>query len=421
MFQPKTMHETIMPLLVVNFILGIGNWTSSKLGKILNMAYSLVCLVMYCVLIKFTKEYLCTYYSTIANEFGLWTFKAMFYSNICSALFLVINSWLNRKHMEVAMMRIMMCEKTMEQMGLEKKYRKLYLNQLYELGFVMLMFIVFIIINHNGQFETDTPLYIKIIFVFTINYPMILLYVSDISFLHWVRYAKLRFEQLNSLLQRMLTTTLDWPQHKRLLKMLDEWNETFTSGTQQDHRFEDNINTIKAVKQVHLELIKATRNMNEAYGMQILSSMTMSFVFITCLLNYAYKIFWTSDDLTNRDNTEMMSTIGWILFYVSKVFIINHMCTLTSIEAANTGDIICELHEPSISKEFRAEIRDFTLQLIQNPLIFTACGFFTLEDSFIHGVIGTVATYLVILIQVGDLQDKVAEPKMKETYNTSEA
>lgn len=86
-------------------------------------------------------------------------------------------------------------------------------------------------------------------------------------------------------------------------------------------------------RQVHLELIKATRSTNEAYGIQILCSMTISFVFITSLLYYAYSIFWMS---LSRETfrQEMISVIGWILFYASKVLIINHMCALASTEAS---------------------------------------------------------------------------------------
>ncbi|XP_015182055.1 PREDICTED: putative gustatory receptor 28b [Polistes dominula] len=68
----------------------------------------------------------------------------------------------------------------------------------------------------------------------------------------------------------------------------------------------------------------------------------------------------------------------------------------------NIGDALCELYEPSTSTEFRAEIRDFTLQLLQNPLSFTSCGLFYLNHTLIRNVITTVTTYLVILIQVGN-------------------
>ncbi|EFN70964.1 hypothetical protein EAG_16320 [Camponotus floridanus] len=247
MFQPKTMHEMIMPLLVANFALGIGIWTNKR-GRILNFAYSFICLVSYCVLMRYSIEYIYIYYTQKSNQFGLMTFRAMFYANMCSTLFLVPSGWLRKKYMKMALMRIMMCEKTMEQMGIQKNYRKLYLNQLYALVFIVLTFIIFIIISYDGMFVKDTPMHVKIVLMLAINYPIALLYVSDVSFLQWIRYAKLRFEQLNNLLQRMLTTTPDSPQHKRVLKMKDEWNKTSTSVTQQDRRSEENTNTMRAVK-----------------------------------------------------------------------------------------------------------------------------------------------------------------------------
>lgn len=87
--------------------------------------------------------------------------------------------------MKAAMMRILMCEKTMEQMGLEKNYRKLYLRQLYSLVFVVVAFVIFIIVSY-GTFEEKTPIHIRLLIMTAANYPVALLYVSDVSFLHWV-------------------------------------------------------------------------------------------------------------------------------------------------------------------------------------------------------------------------------------------
>ena len=84
-------------------------------------------------------------------------------------------------------MRIAMCEKSLEQMGLEKNYRRLYRNQIIALIFVAVIFIVFIVVNYDGMFVEGTPLHVKIIITFAFNYPVGLLYVSDVSFLHWVR------------------------------------------------------------------------------------------------------------------------------------------------------------------------------------------------------------------------------------------
>lgn len=96
MFQPKTMHEMIMPLIVANFILGIGIWTSKR-GRILNFTYSFFCLVSYCVLMMYSIDNMYIYYTQKSNQFGMLTFRAMFFANICSTLFLVPSGWLRKK------------------------------------------------------------------------------------------------------------------------------------------------------------------------------------------------------------------------------------------------------------------------------------------------------------------------------------
>ncbi|XP_018300178.1 putative gustatory receptor 28a [Mycetomoellerius zeteki] len=400
MFEPKTVREMVSPMLIANAIVGMGNWSTNR-GRFLNIAYSLICLVTYCVVMKLSIQYLGTYYLPKMNSLGNYTFHGIFYANICLTVCLIPCGWLRRKYMKAAMMRITMCEKSLEQMGLEKNYRKLYRNQLIALTFVVVVFIVFTVVNYAGMFKDDTPTHVKIVIMFAFNYPVGLLYVSDASFLHWVSYSKTRFTQLNNLLRRMLTTTPDSPQHKRVLKMKDEWNKFVASTTQEDSKSKDNTDTMRAVKQVHLELIKSTRSTNDAFGIQILFSMTVSFVFITSLLYYAYKVFWQGDyekEKYQKENyqKEIIPVISWILFYSSKVLVINHMCAMTSI-------------------------RDFTLQLIQNPLTYTACGFFNLDHTFIHGVIGSVTTYLVILIQVGDLPTGNPDRPPNTTIRTDES
>nr|XP_050845478.1 putative gustatory receptor 28b [Vespula vulgaris] len=205
--------------------------------------------------------------------------------------------------------------------------------------------------------------------------------ITDFTIIFWIRYVKILFGQLNAVLQNMLTTTIDSPQHKRVLRMKDNWeDDSLLSTIYRTYKANENLKKLKRVKQIHLELIKCAGIINEAYGLQILMSMSSS-VFIIIIHDVMYQL------VQNR------------LKFTACVLILCHI----SLHATNTGDILCELYEPSTSNEFRAEIRDFTLQLIQNPLSFTICGFFDLDYTLIRNVIATVITYLVILIQMGNI------------------
>ncbi|KAF7407538.1 hypothetical protein HZH66_002075 [Vespula vulgaris] len=127
--------------------------------------------------------------------------------------------------------------------------------------------------------------------------------ITDFTIIFWIRYVKILFGQLNAVLQNMLTTTIDSPQHKRVLRMKDNWEDD-------------------------------------------------------SLLSTIYRTYKANENLKKLKR---------------------------------------------VNNEFRAEIRDFTLQLIQNPLSFTICGFFDLDYTLIRNVIATVITYLVILIQMGNI------------------
>ncbi|XP_014612276.1 PREDICTED: gustatory receptor 68a-like [Polistes canadensis] len=168
----------------------------------------------------------------------------------------------------------------------------------------------------------------------------------------------------------MLNTTIDLPQHNRIFQFWN--NDSRSSDIHKTCNSDKNIAIITKVREIHLELIKCARNINDAYGLHILMSISTSFIF----------------------------------YHTLKIFIICYVCASTATEATNTGDILCELHEPSTSMEFRQEVYNFTLQLVQNPLSFTACAFFDLNNRLIYGLIGIVTTYLVILIQIGSTASK---------------
>lgn len=89
--------------------------------------------------------------------------------------------------MRIAFAHIAMCEKALEQIGISKNYRNFYLYQLCMLAVILLMFLIFASVNYD-MFEQETPVYIKITLMLATYYPVALLCVANVSFLHWVRY-----------------------------------------------------------------------------------------------------------------------------------------------------------------------------------------------------------------------------------------
>ncbi|KAI4479085.1 hypothetical protein M0804_011224 [Polistes exclamans] len=214
-------------------------------------------------------------------------------------------------------------------------------------------------------------------------------------------YIKIKFNELNGLLEKMLTTTVDLPQHTKVLKMKDNWeDDSSLSIIYRTYKANENLIKLKRIKQIHLELMKSSKIINEAYGLPIFISVIEATSFTITLFYNLYNLI-----ILNKLNyfiLDFYTNLYWIFVYAFKIFLISNICETAITEAGNTGNILCELYEPSTSKKFREQIRDFMFQLIRNRLTFTACGFFDLDHTFLYSVIGSITTYLVILIQVGD-------------------
>ncbi|XP_033332408.2 putative gustatory receptor 28b [Megalopta genalis] len=289
----------------------------------------------------------------------------------------------------------------MENMGISMQRSRHYKQQFQIIAVCIVLVLGFVIVSWNTQLRPQLPVHVKLIAALGTNFPVLLIVTSDASFLFWINYLRIKFNQLNNLLHVMVTTTIDSPSDKEIPKLINDFEEE-TPGQEGVRIVNGNANTMKAVKEIHLQLVKIARIVNDFYGMQLLLTMSTTFVFLTVLLFCAYITIFAGLTIEHFQNQLIMLFV-WILFNLSKLFTLSHVCIKTSTEASDTGELVCQLYEPSTSKEFRAEIRDFSLQMVQNPLVFTACGFFYLDESFVQGVIGTISTYLVILIQVSEV------------------
>nr|XP_050845459.1 gustatory receptor for sugar taste 43a-like [Vespula vulgaris] len=231
---------------------------------------------------------------------------------------------------------------------------------------------------------SDTKLLSKIdnsviIMVYCINFnPVIIMIITDFTFVFWIRYIKIKFVQLNAVLQSMLITTIDSPQHKRVFRMKNNWEDDSSLSTHYGtYKAYENLAKLKRIKQIHLELMKCASIANEAYGLQIFISILTSVLFITTALYNAFVTLTTNNYYNCM--IQFYTHSYWIFYCFFKVFAITNICQTTI-----------------------TEIREFMYQLIQNRLKFTACGFYDLDHTLIYNAIGTIITYLVILLQVGD-------------------
>ncbi|KAL0107950.1 hypothetical protein PUN28_014895 [Cardiocondyla obscurior] len=95
----------------------------------------------------------------------------------------------------------------------------------------------------------------------------------------------------------------------------------------------------------------------------------------------------------------LINTIIWLLTLIYPISLLTNIITKILKEIGKTGSMLHNLLSYAIGKETKSELKQFSLQLLHRKIQFTANGYFVLDNSFLHSLIGTVVTYLVILIQ----------------------
>ncbi|XP_035722951.1 uncharacterized protein LOC118441958 [Vespa mandarinia] len=131
----------------------------------------------------------------------------------------IINGFIRRKKVRRFILQMEICTRTMQQLNIPMNLSKYFLQQCYIMLYLIFILITVIIADYNWiKIFGINPTIIFSFFYLEI-YPIITLLISDVTFAFWIRNIKMKCVQLNEILKGMLSTTIDSPQHKRVLWM----------------------------------------------------------------------------------------------------------------------------------------------------------------------------------------------------------
>ncbi|KAL2725485.1 gustatory receptor for sugar taste 43a-like [Vespula squamosa] len=387
----KEFQRSILPLIIANSIVCTG-------------------LLEYFNILNIFVEDEITKMTVIITKFEFFVNFFLYVISICAGL-------IREKRMKMFVEQLENCTREMDKLHISKNSSSFFRYQCIAGIFLIVIISGLILFDTLWYIDTNFSLDIWMLhYCYFDNYPTIARQLFYLLRKEIKMCIKIKFGQLNTVLQSMLTTTIDSPQHKRVLRMKDNWEDDSSLSTiYRTYKVNKNLKKLKRVRQIHSELIKCARIINETYGLHIFISTSSSVVFLITLLHNLY-ILLLEYELKNCIE-KFYAMFYWITFYVIEIFAINNICETTMTE--NIGDILYELYEPSTSHKFRNEIRNFTYQLAQNRLIFTACGFYHLDHTFIYNAIGLITTYLVILIQVEDKPNNTLEMSLSAEFRRS--
>nr|KAF7434360.1 hypothetical protein H0235_002551 [Vespula pensylvanica] len=339
MFKSKEFQRSVMPLIIAN---------------------SIVCTVYYSFLFFAVKDIINTFMNLQATDMlGIIT-KFSFIQNSFLYGLIIFAGFTRKKWVKLFVEQLEVSTQRINELNVSKNYSFLFWYQC--IAGIILIFVI------SGYIITN------------------IFWFSDCNLS--IDYSLINFRQLNTVLQSMLTTTIGSPQHKRVLRMKDNWEDDSSLSTiYRTYKTNENLIKLKRIKQIYLELIKCARIINKAYGLQILLSMSSSLINITILLYSLYANILITNISVNWIQ-EFLAHFYCIFFLIFRIFLICNICETTMTE-------IC----------------DIMYQLVQNRLKFTACGFYDIGHTFIYTTIGSITTYLIILIQIG------GEPNTFNIYN----
>ncbi|XP_052892093.1 gustatory receptor for bitter taste 66a-like [Anopheles moucheti] len=164
---------------------------------------------------------------------------------------------------------------------------------------------------------------------------------------------------------------------------------------------------INDIKNLYTHLHLLSLHINKAYGAQLIFILLTLFVTLTTLLYYCtMKLFrmlwmgrWASSSELMLTFWAVLSTLSWAFISTFRILRICNVCNSAKNEAQKIGSLIHGLGWKTNCPDTKSMVRILSLQLQQQRIEFTAGGLFTIDHGLMFNIVGSLATYLLILIQ----------------------
>ena len=164
----------------------------------------------------------------------------------------------------------------------------------------------------------------------------------------------------------------------------------------------DKISELRALREMHSDLYDVVELVDFEFGFSILMELACNFVSLVSTLytamNFMKSTTRAEDPLYMQ---KFLDFLFWTLLYLAKAGAIAISCHSASEEASRSISVVQKvLLEQPLAPSVSSELHLYLTQLCNNRVDFTACGFFSVNPSLLHAIVGATATYIIILIQL---------------------
>ncbi|XP_033336319.2 uncharacterized protein LOC117226266 [Megalopta genalis] len=398
MLRPKTFGETIGPILLANVLFGvgcIGHVRKRGAKRSVKIVYFLVAISALACTIFYQYRLSAMYMLPPKVDLNL-VFLTVWFSCTCIVvLVLIVATKFGDENVHDLIETIENVDEQMATIGLPKQYSSQYKYQM--INFVLLLVYVFLYVTITwiSDFKPNISIQAHVFLSVSLNLVSILSLMGHLSFCVWIRYVRTKLYQLNCLLAEMIDV-LDAPKSERLREMIGGCPIRRRSGR---HELRGNVQIIAKVKKYHLDWIKIARRVNRFYGIHVLASTSISFMTILYVL-FILNCLLLRQSSADASLLEICSGLTVLSLDCVRVIHLHSKCRKTSDEARKTGYLLCLLYDSSTGEKFRAEVQNFTQQVLENPLVFTICGLVDFDRSFLANLFGSICTYVFVILQL---------------------
>ncbi|XP_018310364.1 gustatory receptor for bitter taste 66a-like [Mycetomoellerius zeteki] len=154
---------------------------------------------------------------------------------------------------------------------------------------------------------------------------------------------------------------------------------------------------LKTLMKQHLMINEIVRLLNIIFSLQLLATVIVTFVEITCEL-YHYIVHWQGEVIITFDRNFLDTFLTSMTHYVMKVILIVWACETGKNQTREIGITIYDVLNSTRDKQIKGELQLFSLQILHCKNTFLTKGL-AMDATLLAAMVGGITTYMLILIQ----------------------
>ncbi|XP_058804653.1 putative gustatory receptor 28a [Phymastichus coffea] len=401
--QKKTLEESIYPLNLLNAFLGLSIFEipCNRPWPKLSILYILIRSSAYGALLWYIGTYVPVKHSKI--KIIPVVYQVILAVNIFIAAISTVLGIINYRHSSILVRRLKLADETLEVFGIDPDYVSEYRDivkktVLWSVG-VALILACEVAMNCIVFEDLSKGILVTIIF----DIPLLQNPMIELNFGTTISILGKRFERLNALIQNVTDSTTistisnDVNNYKNILKCNQRKVRVQPTFHQQNR---NNLELLlKVTRQLHLDLCGISRKVNDVCSKQMSMQMASTFLLLTGFSYSLYLVYNEPYILLEQKAQQYVSLAIWIAISIFRMIHVVRISVNVTTEAQKTSQIAHEIQVPRSKHKLIDEIHQLSLQIMQHPLYFTASGLIVLDFGYVRGFVGSVTTYLMILIQ----------------------